>query len=377
MWGEIRLPDHDTVVAELRLIREKGVGSLRRYAVPALHRVCQIAEMTMSQHEQEPAAIETLIREAVQSLGGGRAGEAAEYTFGLISGTKLWPASDRRTAAAKAQGVSVDRFRKAYEPQLIEQVAEGVLAVCHQAHLRQTRMQLERRHPADSRLAVQWVERFEAYYRIWTPVIHLAGDLRAAISTRHEPSSEHLPWDPDSKEPYDPEDQARGYARYALYAYARYRLELRKFMARHGGLWLLSDTETEELATQAIYRVGWHNPLNEDDDSWLRRTLAESRGEESEHFFQLVFASSLGEQIYTDWQQYVAACRCPDVDQAGPDCQVHAAITAAQEYCDLIDADWLRIADWYRLGARPPKPADDQRLYEMRIAVGRKPSDTS
>ncbi|MFI1955918.1 hypothetical protein ACH437_29465 [Streptomyces xinghaiensis] len=372
MLGETGVPEYDTLVDELRLVREKGLGNLRRYAVPALHQVCLLAELTMTSREQEPAAIETLIREAVQSLGGGRSGDAAEYTFGLVSGTKLWPASDRRRGAAKAQGVSADRFRKGYEPLLIEQVAEGVLAVCHQAHLRHARMQLERRHPADSRLAVQWVERFEAYYRIWTPAIHLAGDLRAAISTRHEAPAEHLPWDPDSDEPFDPEDQARGYARYALYAYTRYRLELRKFMIRHGGLWLLSDTETEEKVADAIYRIGWHNPLNEDDDSWLRSALSEARGEESDRFFSQVFARTTGERIHDEWQEHVASCACPDLDQGEDGCQVHATITAAQEYCDLIDADWLKIADWYHPGARPPRSTDDHQLYAKHVkAVNR------
>ena len=38
------------------------------------------------------------------------------------------------------------------------------------------------------------------------------------------------------------EDQARGYVRNALYAYAWYLLEVRGFMTRHGGLWIFSDS---------------------------------------------------------------------------------------------------------------------------------------
>lgn len=95
---------------------------------------------------------------------------------------------------------------------------------------------MEQRHPADSRLAVQWVERFEAYYRIWTPAYALGANLEAAIKTRRDEPADHLPWDPNSAEPYDPEDQADGYGRYALYAYAQFQLEVKKFMTRHGGL---------------------------------------------------------------------------------------------------------------------------------------------
>lgn len=45
-------------------------------------------------------------------------------------------ATERRKAAAKAQGVSTERFRKGYEPMLIEQVAEGILAACHERRTR-------------------------------------------------------------------------------------------------------------------------------------------------------------------------------------------------------------------------------------------------
>ncbi|MDQ2838954.1 MAG: hypothetical protein M3Y42_12905 [Actinomycetota bacterium] len=114
-------------------------------------------------------------------MGGGREGEATEYDLGLVQGTKLWPAPERRKHAAKEYGLSIDRFKKAHEPQLLEQVAEGVLALCRNQQLRQTRLQMEQRHPADSRLAVQWVERFEAYYRVWTPAYALAVNLEAAI----------------------------------------------------------------------------------------------------------------------------------------------------------------------------------------------------
>jgi hypothetical protein len=48
-----------------------------------------------------PAAVEALLRQAVEKLGGGKSGEAASYTFGLVQGTKLWNSTDRRKAAAK------------------------------------------------------------------------------------------------------------------------------------------------------------------------------------------------------------------------------------------------------------------------------------
>jgi hypothetical protein len=218
---------------------------------------------------------------------------------------------------------------------------------------------------------VQWVERFEAYYRIWTPVYALGANLAAAIATRREEPADHPPWDPDSSEPYDPEDQADGYGRYALYAYAQFRLELKRFMTRHGGLWLLSDVDVEQQVADAVYRIGWHNPLNEDDDSWLRRFLADSRHEEPQHFAQMLKATSIGSQTLLEWQQYVASCDCADVEQGQEGCQVHATIQACHDYCDLIDADWLKIADWYRPGSMPRRGVTGAMLYEQ-ITHGRR-----
>jgi hypothetical protein len=364
--GEIAAPSYEGVLEELFRVREKGLGQLRHYSVLQLHAACRLIDLTDSA-EQEPAAIEALIRQAIEALGGGTLGDVAEYTFGLLQGTKLLPAPERRKRAAKAQNVSVDRFRKAYERPVIEQVAEGVLALCHNGKLRQARVDMERRHPADSRLAVQWVERFEAYNRIWTPVWKLAADLEAAIDTRYEQPSEHLPWDPNSARAFDPEDQASGYARFALHAYAWYQLELKKFMTRHGGLWLLSDADAEVQASDAIYRIGWHNPLNEEDDSWLRRQLADSRHEEQEHFAHLLDTVGIGQRIHAEWQEYVAGCMCPSIDGPVEGCQPHAAIAACKEYCELIDSEWLKIADWYRPGSRPARGVDPRELYDGRL----------
>jgi hypothetical protein len=129
MRDDVTVPSHDELVRDLRLVRERGLGRLRRYAVPALRVAAQIQGLTTSD-EQEPAAIETVLRRAVALVGGGRSEQAAELTLGLAQGTKLWSATDRRRAAARAQGVSVERFRKGYEPPIVELIAENVLVAC-------------------------------------------------------------------------------------------------------------------------------------------------------------------------------------------------------------------------------------------------------
>lgn len=351
-------------MADLGLVRERGLIHLRRLHLAALASAARFCGLAAGP-DPEPAVIESLLRAAVERLGGGRLGEAAAYTLGLTQGTRDWPAQDRRAKVAQIYGVTPDRARKAQEKTALEQTAEEILGLCHEHRLRDARMQLERRLPTDSRLAVQWVERFEAYYRIWTPVAHLSNDLRAAIETRQEADPGHAPWDPST--PWDgPEGQARKYAHYALFAYALFKLEVKKFITRHGGLWLLSSREVESQTADAIYRIGWHNNLTEADDSWLRLTLAQADHEEQIHFSQLLHKTPGGDAIHAKWQKLVASCACSS-ERPQPGCQVHATMQACEDYVQLIDEDWDRIADWYHASDRRPPRIEAEDLYRRLI----------
>ena len=168
-------------------------------------------------------------------------------------------------------------------------------------------------------------------------------------------------------ERYDPVLQAQGYARHALFRYARYLLELKRFVALKGGMWLFSDTDVEDKVSETVYRVGWNNPLNAEEDSWLRRQLADSRHEEQDHFVRIVLATSEGQKIHDIWQRFVGGCECTELEIGGEACQVHATIRATKEYCALIDADWVKIADWYRPGTVPRRRVEGAGLYSERI----------
>lgn len=221
---------------------------------------------------------------------------------------------------------------------------------------------------------MQWVERFEAYYRIWTPVSGLAGDLRAAISFARDEPADHLPWDPDSEEVFIPDDYVETYLTSALCHYARFQLERRRFVGRHGGLWLLSDAEVEQQVADAIYRIAWHNNLLEEDDAWLRRNLGDARHEEQDHFMRLLASTKTGSMIHAKWQEYGRTCVCSDLEAGdGPQCQVHMAITACDDYMRLIDEGWVRIADWYRPGSTPRRGVEGQELYDAHVTAKRQP----
>jgi hypothetical protein len=353
MPGNQTQPTYESVMSDLALLREKGVGRVRGLSLPALDRVVALVDPSTGK-QTDPTAITAVLRSAVDTLGGGSLQDAAEVLLGLSQGTALWSGAMRRDQAAEHFGVVRETFRKKPEKELLGLIAEAILSACHDARLRVVRADMEQqRHPADSRLAVQWVERFEAYYRIWTPAYALGAELEGALDTYLEEPSDHLPWDPDSSDPYDPVRQAQGYGHSALYWLAQFHLEVKRFKSKHGGLWLLSDMETEKAVADAVYRIGWHNNLSDGDESFLRRHLADSRHEEAEHFWRVIQAFPDGARINDLWQHMIFEGVGLTTQDEKARSQVWQTIQACRDYCDMVDADWLKIADWYRPGSSP------------------------
>jgi len=123
------LPALDEIIAELRLVRERGLVRLRHTDLAALVRVAGrtgLATATGGGH----GGVEALLRSAVENLGGGSLGGAASATFGLGRGERDMAAQDRRRRAALTYNVSVERFRKHHERIVLEQVAEEILKLC-------------------------------------------------------------------------------------------------------------------------------------------------------------------------------------------------------------------------------------------------------
>ena len=160
------------------------------------------------------------------------------------------------------------------------------------------------------------------------------------------------------------EDQASGYVRGALYAYAWTLLELRRFMVRHGGLWIFSDADVEQEIADCIYKISWYTTFNMQDDSWLRRLLSQAQFEEELSFIELLRTMPIGPSVHQEWQEFVAACQCENDEHPHEDCRVHAMIQASQRYCQLVDEEWYKIADWYHPDTKPRRPITGAELYD-------------
>jgi O-acetyl-ADP-ribose deacetylase (regulator of RNase III) len=116
----------DEIIADLRVLRERGLVRIRHTDLAALRTAADLAT-ALPPDEPGPRAVEALLRLAVENLGEGSLASAATHTFGLNRGARDRPAQDRRRRAAQEYGVSVERFRKHHERVVIEQVAEEIL----------------------------------------------------------------------------------------------------------------------------------------------------------------------------------------------------------------------------------------------------------
>jgi hypothetical protein len=381
MATEDARPSQSELVADLRQLREKGLTRLGDLELPAL---LVAARIVTSDEVSEPnAVIEVILRRAIERFGGGDYGEAAALLFGLEQGTRALNPRVRRELAAEKLERTADTFRKRYEPTMLAEIAKQILTLCSEQYSRDARERREIRQPNESAMSVEWLRRFEAYYRLWTPISGLGHDLTAYRSTMIEAGR---PWDrrfgaegPDDQG-YSQEEQAEGYARFALYHYARYLWELRRFVNSFGGLWLLPDTETEQAVADAVYRINWHTVGNERSDSLLRTVIQETPNQELHGFLDQLASSEIGQTTHRMWQDWVATCECvwepeelSDEEcfptrhrhaEISPTCQVHGTIEACGNYLDLVDQNWLKVADWYHFAEAPPRSVDSGRLYD-------------
>jgi hypothetical protein len=128
MATESATPAIEEVLADLRLLRERGLVRIRHADLATLNWAAAHATAPGAAGGG-PRAVEALLRAAVDNLGGGTLSAAATASFGLGRGERDRAAQDRRRRAAVVYGVSVDRFRKHHERVVLEQVAEEILKI--------------------------------------------------------------------------------------------------------------------------------------------------------------------------------------------------------------------------------------------------------
>ncbi|MGH8995301.1 MAG: hypothetical protein ACRDYB_04610 [Acidimicrobiales bacterium] len=245
-------PSEKVLVEDLETWRGVGVLNLRRLRLPALTQAALAAGLADEvEGAAEPAVLQELVRSGLGRIAGSASGRCATVLLGLDPDTFDLAPHLLREEAADIYGVSVERFRRDPQTKVLTIVANEILGLCHAHRARHERLAMERRHPADSRLAVKWLERFEAYFTMWTPAYGLGADLTAYRSTLLDPNR---PYDrqrstEDDHDPgYSQERQARGYGTYALFQLASLASAKHRWVAGFGRmsrlLWVFGDGPT-------------------------------------------------------------------------------------------------------------------------------------
>ncbi len=287
----------------------------------------EVADLAVAAH--------TLITESAKRVDDGSYGAAATL-LGLAPGTRGSLLKERRRQAAESLHVSTEHLRKEREPLLLEAVADELYAADSAYRLRHRRRTEAERSPEQSRLGIDWLEQHRSYRRIWTPVSGMRNDL--VVLRRYLAE--------------DDEDRAAIADRLVnvTWQWARFELGLQRFASEQGGLWLLADMDSEIAAADAAHRLQLTVPLGEADSSWLRTLLADTPHEELDGFGdRLIEAGERRRELMGIWVEW-ASCREPDESDCG--CVLHAWLRAAEQFIRLVDEDWYRVADWYRLSGR-------------------------
>jgi hypothetical protein len=204
--------------------------------------------------------------------------------------------------------------------------------------------QQARRPPLESAMRVDWLPRFEDYFRIWSAVSGLDGDIRATLAHTRE-------GDPDDVDYF---------ARKSLYYNASFTSELWRFQRNRGGLWILPDPAAEQLIADATWMIHEPTPLSEVDESMLR--LAIAGWEEIATFMQATHSDPAIKRITASWQDWLRSCSC-DLEHPNEDCAVHKCLHWTAAFMSTLEAQWDALADWYQV-ERPISAVVSSRVVE-------------
>lgn len=273
--------------------------------------------------------------------------QAARAALGLkpnLSG-KPWRATRNRPGRQAITAEWLDTDKEGLESELVdgttarshllERMAEH-LSLRDSEFVAEARRlaQRERRPPLESAMRVEWLNRFERYYKMWTPIFGIRHNLELALESRREGSL----------------DDTEIYIRLAFCNHAYFLTELDSFVLQQGGLWILPDTRTEDAIADSTWFLREPMPLTKIDESILRMAFASS--EELAMFLHATYVNHELRPIMAKWRKWVHSCECARSSRPRRKCGLHASISWLAFYMDALEAQWDFLADWFDL----PRP---------------------
>ena len=194
-------------------------------------------------------------------------------------------------------------------------------------------------------MQIDWLARFEFYYKMWSAASGIRHDLQLAL--HHLRKAEAA--------------DAELFTRKSLYYYAEYLTQLARFQTDYGGLWILPNTTTENAIADACWLIRKPVPLSELDESLLRSTL--TKYPELALFMHATFAMPYLQPIVRAWRNWIRACQCARPRHPRKDCEVHQTLSWITLYMDALDEQWDFLADWYQR-PRPGTVVDPLKIAE-------------
>ncbi len=348
------IPTPEQIAAELhRLIRRRSGPPVFDAEGVLLALDCVRDRATSDAAHAREAALAQILAQVAATLGDPARSRAAIVLLSLEGRLLRADLTKRRQAAADELCVGeADSFRRRHERPLVEDLARTLVSteVAHRLRCR----------PAGSAPDVGWVERFEAYYRIYAPLAGLRGDLEILIRAQREKPGEF--------------DYLIAPIGASLGFYAQYLLATERLVEDFGGLWLLSDVEAETDVANAVQQLNAITVINEHDASWLRIKLRQTPDHELDPFLERISAEARGEAIIHAWADWCQTCQCPNLLAPDRTCEVHAVMEAGRSYGKVMDSEARGVLDPERQRLRAI-PSEDIREIIKRFGVVRPGSE--
>lgn len=309
------IPSPDQLAADLRrLIRRRGVPTFPTDS--PLLTLALVADRAGSDQDHAREAVLTELLGQLAPRIGPAQGEAVLALLSLAGSRRRSSPGERREAAADILKVGdPDSIRRRPEQPLTDDLATAIIQA-EAAHRTRTR-------ELDPTL-IDWPGRFAAYGRIYSPTAALGGDLDILIRADRET-----------------DDFTYLVAQLAssLWHYAVLLLAIHRFEEEYGGIWLLSDPNAETDAANAIFHIQRHPAFHEYDHFYLRSSLRQTPEQEFEPFHEALASDERGQEILIAWRDWCLSCTCPSLDIPERGCEVHAVITACEDYLTILDRE--------------------------------------
>jgi hypothetical protein len=293
----------EQLAAELAGILRTGATTASLRGCPAILALRLVVSRAASPAVDDVASAALGVLQSVAIAVDGEPHGAAATLLGLAEGSRGALLKERRRRAATALDVSPAHFREEREGPMLEALADELYAHDSAYRLRQRHREVPERSAAASALEINWLERHQAYRRVWTPIAAMRDDLYVLLMFLREEAD----W-PDLADR----------VMQLNWRYAQFSRELERFVDEYGGTWLLSDIESELAAADAVRRIDFHVPLGEADASWLRLALKQAPGQELDPFIDSLLAQKpRADELIEVWLEWAKTCSC-DLDHSRP-----------------------------------------------------------